>query len=87
MSKELHIEAWRESQDNQQDILEALYKLIGGEDFAIRTLIWAYGEACKDEAIALIKGGFANNDEAMAAWMQTEGKCMLARAGRRSENA
>jgi hypothetical protein len=73
-SRHMMIEAWRESNDNQQDLLEAIQKLIPDYDHALDTLILAYGEACKQEARAIMAGGFKDNTEAMAAWLAENSK-------------
>lgn len=70
--KKVILEQWRESQDHQADLVEAIQTLIPDEDciYPIMTLILAYGDECRAEVRLLQEGGFAGNDEARVAWIQ-----------------
>ena len=69
------LEQWRESQDHQQDLLEAIQTLIPDGDciHPIITLILAYGDECRAEVQAIHEGGYASNDEARVAWVRSVG--------------
>ena len=67
-NKKLILEAWKDSHDKQQDLLEGIFKLMPSHDYAIEALILAYGEECKREARSLMAGGYEDTAQAMEAW-------------------
>lgn len=71
-SKKLVLEAWRDSHDKQQDLLEGIFKLMPDQDYAVEALILAYGEECKREARSLMAGGYEDTAQAMKAWSRED---------------
>ena len=70
-NRKLILEAWKDSHDKQQDLLEGIFKLMPSHNFtgyAIEVLILAYGEECKREARSLMAGGYEDTAQAMEAW-------------------
>lgn len=77
----MYMEEWRMAIKEQDDLLDSIVALSDeGRAFTIETLVSAYGKAREQATKAMLKAGFEDYTDILAAWMHQQEESVLADA-------